>query len=124
MGLITNALELVQKYMSTIHTHGSLYQQGLVTLLKARCLLAGTKTTKDDRETQKDDILSLLNRSKKIFEDVEAFYLVKDIVFLKALLFHSLGCEKERNTQAMHFRQLDEQYPVKTSNDILIFIGL
>jgi len=124
MNLTINALELVQKYSSTIYTHGSLYEQGLATLLKARCLLAGTKTSQDDREAQKADIITLLNRSKKIFEDVEAFYHVKDIVFLKALLHHSLGYEKERNTQAMHFRQLDEQYPVKTLNDILVFISL
>ena len=124
MNLTKNALEVVQKNINTIYTHGSMFEQGLATYLKARCLLAVAKTNPMENKTQKADILPILDRSKKIFEEIEAFYHVKDVVFLKALLYHNLGYEKERNTQAMYFRQLDEQYPVKTLNDILVFISL
>ena len=119
-------MELIEKHINTVYTHGSMFEQGLATFLKARCLLAETCMSKDDAEvkTKKADILAILNVAKKMFKKVEAYYYVKDIVFLKAVIYHNLGYEKERNTQAMFFRQLDEQYPIKTFNNILIFIGL
>jgi hypothetical protein len=65
-----------------------------------------------------------LSRAKKLFHQIEAYHHVKDVLFLEALLYHHLGYEKDRNTRALLFKQLDEQYPLKTSNHILIFVGL
>ena len=126
MNFTANALDLVRKHLNIIYTHGSLFEQGMATYLLARCLLAKVGMKKDDSaecKSKKTEIFPLLSRAKKIFNQIEAFHQVKDCVFLEALLYHHLGFEKERNTQAMIFKQLDELYPLKTSNNIHIFIG-
>lgn len=129
MKYTANALELVRKHLNVIYTHGSLFEQGMATYLLARCLLAetGMGTKKEDAtefKSKKTEIFPLLSRAKRIFNQVEAFHHVKEVVFLEALLYHHLGYEKERNTRSMLFKQLDELYPLKTSNNIQIFIGL
>lgn len=128
MNLKQNAVELVKKHLNHIYTHGSLFEQGLSTLLLARCLLAagtGHTVASDNKiALEKAEILPRLSRAKKLFHQIEAYHHVKDVLFLEALLYHHLGYEKDRNTRAMLFKQLDEQYPLKTSNHILIFVGL
>lgn len=128
MNLKQNAVELVQKHLNHIYTHGSLFEQGLSTLLLARCLLAtstGQMVSNDSRTVfENAEILPRLSRAKKLFHQIEAYHHVKDVLFLEALLYHHLGYEKDRNTRALLFKQLDEQYPLKTSNHILIFVGL
>ncbi|XP_057377041.1 anaphase-promoting complex subunit 5-like [Daphnia carinata] len=127
MNYTANALDLVRKHINIIYTHGSLFEQGMSIFLLARCLLAETGTKLCDSmefKSKKTEIFPLLTRAKKIFNQIEAFHHAKDVVFLEALLYHHLGYEKERNTRAMLFKQLDELYPLKTSNNIHIFIGL
>ena len=127
MNYTANALDLVRKHLNIIYTHGSLFEQGMATYLLARCLLAETgmkKSEPSEFKSKKTEIFPLLTRAKKIFNQIEAFHQVKDVVFLEAFLYHHLGYEKERNTRAMLFKQLDELYPLKTSNNIHIFIGL
>jgi anaphase-promoting complex subunit 5 len=119
MNFTANALDLVRKHLNIIYTHGSLFEQGAATYLLARCLLAESGT-----KSKKAEIFPLLTRAKRIFNQIEAFHYVKDVVFMEALLYNHLGYEKERNTRAMLFKQLDELYPLKTSNNIQIFIGL
>lgn len=122
MNFTGNALALVRKHLNTIYTHGSLFEQGLTLFLLARCLLA--ESTSFDSKAQKSDIFPLLSQAKRIFDRIEAFHLVKDVLFLEALLYDRLGYEKERNKQAMLFKQFDEQYPLVVSNNILLFIGM
>ncbi|KAK4001984.1 anaphase-promoting complex subunit 5 isoform X1 [Daphnia magna] len=127
MNFTANALDLVRKHINIIYTHGSLFEQGMAIFLLARCLLAetGTKTCDSmEFKSKKAEIFPLLTRAKRIFNQIEAFHHVKDVIFLEALLYNHLGYEKERNTRAMVFKQLDELYPLRTSNSIQIFIGL
>ena len=125
MNLSSKALELVNKHMNTIYTHGSLVEQGLASFLKARCLMAETRLSKQSEKARKTDIVPLLGRAKKIFTKVEAFYHLKDVVYFETLLYHHLGYEKERNTRAMNFRQLDDQYPAKSMfSSVMIFVSL
>lgn len=129
MKFTTNALNLVNQHFNVIYTHGSLFEQGMATFLLARCLLAetGFGTKKEEAgefKSKKAEIFPLLTQAKRIFNQIEAFHHVKEVVFLEALLYHHLGYEKERNTRSMLFKQLDELYPLKTSNNIHIFIGL
>lgn len=127
MNFTANALDLVRKHINIIYTHGSLFEQGMALFLLARCLLAENGTKKGDPvefKGKKAEIFPLLSRAKRIFNQIEAFHHVKDVVFLEALLYNHLGYEKERNTRAMLFKQLDELYPLRTSNNIQIFIGL
>ena len=133
MNLSSNALQLVNKHINTVYTHGSLMEQGLASLLKAQCLLAEAKTSQLDVEANSEEankrsqLLPLLGQAEKMFNKIEAFYHVKDVVYLETLLYHHLGYEKERNTQALKFRQLEEQYPAKSSsqtNGMMIFMSL
>ena len=120
-----NALKLVRKHLNTIHTHGTLFEQGMAVFLLARCLLAQLTASKsDESKAHKAEIFALLGRAKKTFERIEAFHLVKDVVFLETIFYDRLGYEKERNRQAMVFKQLDEQYPLVVSNSMLLFIGI
>lgn len=126
MNFTSAAMNLVRKFQNTIYTHGSLFDQAAVTYLLARCLLAeaGTKQSDStDFKAKTGEILPILSRAKKMFTDIEAFHYVKDVVFVEALLYHRLGYEKERNTRAMRFKQLDEQYPSKSTSNVLIYIG-
>lgn len=128
MNLTSTAINLVKKYQVAIYTHGSLFDQAMITYLLARCLIAEAGSEMKQLDTAEfkaktGEIFPLLSKAKKLFTDIEAFHHVKDVVFIEALLYHRLGYIKERNTRAMHFRQLDEQYPSK-SPIVLIYIGL
>ena len=120
MNYTANAILLVRKHLNTICTHGSLLEQGLALFLLARSLMSEINNI----DSNKTEIIRLFSRAKNIFDKIEAFHLVKDVVFLEAVLYDRLGLEKERNRQAMVFKQLDEQYPLQTSNGILLFIGI
>lgn len=129
MNMATNGLQLVNEHLNTIYTNGSLFEQGLATFLKARCLLAeATADVKglqsQNRVADTNKVFILLNQAKKIFNQIEAFYYVKDVLYLEAALCHESKNEKERNTKSMLFRQLDEQYPVKSFLSCFVFIGL
>lgn len=129
MKFTSTALTLVQTNQITIYTHGSLFDQAMVTYLLARCLFAEAETAiklTDSKEfkARTGEIFQLLSRAKKMFMDIEAFHHVKAVVLIEAHLYHRLGYVKERNTRAMRFRQLDEQYPSKSSGNVLIYIGL
>jgi len=122
MNLVQNALDLIEKNLDIIYTHGSLLERASASFLKARCLLAQSSGSGQQPDRQ---VLPLLTRAGDMFQRIEAFYHLKDVVFFEALLHHRLGSVKERNTRAMHFRQLEEQYPAKcTPHSIMIFISL
>ena len=106
MGLIFQALKLVEKCILEILSHGGLYDQARVLLLYVKCKIASISESSE--EHRKESILKMLptlNKVKSNFHKVEAFYRLKDVVYLQviiiiiiyiALLY--LKCIKSKNT--------------------------
>lgn len=54
-----------------------------------------------------------LHEAKAYFAKVDCKERLRDVFYLQARLFHSLGKTQERNQCAMHFRLLDQELPAR-----------
>lgn len=87
MGLIFQALKLVEKCILDILSHGGLYDQARVLLLYVKCKIASISESSE--EHRKESILKMLptlNKVKSNFQKVEAFYRLKDVVYLQVII--------------------------------------
>ncbi|XP_072015679.1 anaphase-promoting complex subunit 5-like isoform X2 [Amphiura filiformis] len=108
-----HGMSLLKKIMPVILANGSVQDKSRVQLLLAKCQLA-CHTSKQDPEGRKTALLSavqMLSQAAEGFHTVETEYRVKDVMYLQAHIYQELGYTSERNKCAMHFRQLDQQYP-------------
>lgn len=114
--MTSQALFVLNKGMATIMAHGGLYDRAGVLVIYVKCFLANSKA-----HDKKDILISidLLEEAKMYYKKVEAFARVKDVLFLQARLYHSIGMGKEQNSCALEFRLLDEEF--KSQRPSLLF---
>lgn len=120
MGLPSQALKLTDQSLLIILSHGGAYDQGRALLLFAKCKVAAAAGQPPDvRKKAFNEAICLLNKVKINFQKTEAYYRVKDVLYLQALLYNEIGCVAERKRCALEFRHLDEQYPTKLTTTLL-----
>lgn len=112
MQLPKQALALLTQNMLPILSHGSVFDQGRLLCCYAKCKIA--LEIKKGGEQKKSALLSsinLLNTVLELFQSVQAFLRVKDVLYFQARLYHELGNSVERNKCSRQFKLLDSQYP-------------
>jgi len=93
MGLPSQALKLTDQSLLIILSHGGAYNQGRALLLFAKCKVAAAAGQPPDvRKKAFNEAICLLNKVKISFQKTEAYYRVKDVLYLqvKSLLRDSL----------------------------------
>ncbi|KAJ8300146.1 hypothetical protein KUTeg_021665 [Tegillarca granosa] len=110
MKLSVQAINLLDKYMIHILSHGSVFDKARTMYCYTKCLV-GAKAGASDRISGLNSAVSILNTVIEYFRKIEAFGRVKDAIYFQARLYHELGYMAERNKCAYQFKQLNQQYP-------------
>lgn len=110
MKLSVQAINLLDKYMIYILSHGSVFDKARTMYCYTKCLV-GAKAGASDRISGLNSAVSILNTVIEYFRKIEAFGRVKDAIYFQARLYHELGYMAERNKCAYQFKQLNQQYP-------------
>jgi len=107
--LFTKAEKLVYEIIISTISYGSNIQQGVLFLLYARCLREKSKHL--NNETNKGnllDVLGLLDKSFSCFYQGNMLSHMKGVHYERALTYHELSYQRERNEASMQFRMLNE----------------
>ncbi|CAH1158814.1 unnamed protein product [Phyllotreta striolata] len=123
MGLTGRALAVLDKCLVQVLAHGGRYDRARATLLYAKCLVADSaRLSKENRESTILKCARMLEKVKEDFRKIEAFYRVKDVLFLQARLYDFVNTKSERNRCALEYRLLDEEYTTKNIHTLVKYL--
>ncbi|KAL8180133.1 UNVERIFIED_CONTAM: Anaphase-promoting complex subunit 5 [Gekko kuhli] len=113
LGIPEQALSILHLAIEPILAHGTVLDKGAAMFLMAKCQVASAAsyTPQKKAEALESAILNL-NEAKTYFANVDCKEQLRDVLYLQARLFHSLGKAQERNQCTMLFRQLNQELPV------------
>jgi anaphase-promoting complex subunit 5 len=84
MGLPSQALKLTDQSLLVLLSHGGTYDQGRALLLFAKCkVAAATGQPADVRRKAINEAICMLSKVKNSFQKLEAYYRVKDVLYLQ-----------------------------------------
>lgn len=110
LGIPEQALNILHMAIEPILAHGALLDKGRAMLLVAKCqIVTASSEPSKQQKTQALEVAVLnLEEAGTYFTKVDCKERVRDIYYLQARLYHSLGKTAERNKCAMLFRQLNQ----------------
>lgn len=113
LGIPEQALNILHMAIEPILAHGALLDKGRAMLLVAKCqIVTASSEPSKQQKTQALEVAVLnLEEAGTYFTKVDCKERVRDIYYLQARLYHSLGKTAERNKCAMLFRQLNQELP-------------
>ena len=118
LGLLARALETVQVTLPVILSHGSLFEASRARVLLAKCLVAA-------KGGQRAATLKAIEHLHKAFDDfmlLRAHHRAKDVLYLKARLYHALGVYQERNHASAELKRLEDQYATHGASQLAIML--
>ncbi|XP_028680104.1 anaphase-promoting complex subunit 5 [Erpetoichthys calabaricus] len=112
LGIPEQALNILHMAIEPILAHGAVMDKGRALLLVAKCQVVTSASVPADQRHQALVVaIQNLEEARSYFDKVDCRDRVRDIFYLQARLYHSLGKTLERNKCAMLFRQLNEELP-------------
>lgn len=113
LGIPEQALNILHMAIEPILAHGALLDKGRAMLLVAKCQIvtASSEPSKQQKTQALEVAVQNLEEAGTYFTKVDCKERVRDIYYLQARLYHSLGKTAERNKCAMLFRQLNQELP-------------
>ncbi|KAK1160144.1 anaphase-promoting complex subunit 5-like [Acipenser oxyrinchus oxyrinchus] len=113
LGIPEQALNILHMAIESILAHGALLDKGRAMLLVAKCQIvtASSEPSKQQKTQALEVAVQNLEEAGTYFTKVDCKERVRDIYYLQARLYHSLGKTAERNKCAMLFRQLNQELP-------------
>ncbi|XP_063313054.1 anaphase-promoting complex subunit 5 [Pelobates fuscus] len=112
LGIPAQALNILHMAIEPILAHGAVLDKGRAMLLVAKCQVASAVSYIPQKKTEAlESAILNLNEAKNYFAMVDCKEQIRDILYLQARLFNSLGNIQERNKCAMLFRQLHQELP-------------
>lgn len=123
IGMPCHALNILDKCLVQVLAHGCLFDRARAMLLYANCIVANSDTKpEEERRNIIKEAAEILKKVKADFKKAEAYYRVKDVLYLLARLYNEIDMKTERNECALEFRLTDEEHPVKTDCSLLKFL--
>ncbi|XP_070619321.1 anaphase-promoting complex subunit 5 [Erythrolamprus reginae] len=114
LGIPEQALSILHMAIEPILAHGAVLDKGAAMFLVAKCQVASAASYDPARKAEALEAAILnLNEAKAYFAKVDCREQLRDVLYLQARLFHSLGKSQERNQCAMLFRQLHLECPAR-----------
>ena len=120
LGLPGRALQTAQSTLSIILSHGSLFEASRARVLLAKCLVASSTGQRQREATRK-----AIKHLQKAFDDfmcLRAHHRAKDVLYLKARLYHALGVYQERNHISAELKRLEDQYATTGASQLAIML--
>ncbi|KAG8456102.1 hypothetical protein GDO86_002050 [Hymenochirus boettgeri] len=112
LGIPEQALNILHMAIEPILAHGAVLDKGRAMFLVAKCQVASAVSYTPQKKTEAlESAILNLNEAKGYFAKVDCKEQIRDILYLQARLFHSLGNIQERNKCSMLFRQMHQELP-------------
>lgn len=112
LGIPEQALNILHMAIEPILAHGAVLDKGRAMFLVAKCQVASAASYSPQKRTDAlESAILNLNEAKAYFSKVDCKEQIRDILYLQARLYNSLGKIHERNKCAMFFRQIHQELP-------------
>ncbi|XP_061674092.1 anaphase-promoting complex subunit 5 isoform X2 [Syngnathoides biaculeatus] len=113
LGVPEQALLVLHEAIEPVLAHGALVDKGRALLLAARCQMA-VAGFRPNRQGQPDLhvavlTVDMLQEAAGYFTKLNSKEHLREVYYLQAHLYHSLGQTQQRNKSAMLFRLLDQE---------------
>lgn len=113
LGVPEQALGVLYEAMEPILAHGALVDKGRALLLTARCQMAMAGSSANGQgHADLGLAVQTLGEAAGYFSLLDCKERLRDVYYLQAQLYHSLGQTPQRNKCAMLFRLLDQEQPL------------
>ncbi|XP_012704930.1 anaphase-promoting complex subunit 5 [Fundulus heteroclitus] len=113
LGIPEQALSVLHEAMEPLLAHGAVMDKGRAMLLAARCHMAVAGFRLKGRGPLDVHSAALaadsLNEAASYFSKLNCKERLRDVHYLQAQLYHSLGQTSQSNKSAMNFRLLDQE---------------
>ncbi|KAL7637812.1 UNVERIFIED_CONTAM: hypothetical protein RMT77_011424 [Armadillidium vulgare] len=109
LGIVRESKISLENGLDVILAGGAIYDQGRAKLLQAKIEVCSAVQSYNSENLTK--AATMLEEAQKFFATVKAFQREKEVVYLKARVYHSCGKMAERNHSALEFRQLEQRHP-------------
>uniref|UniRef100_A0ABM5F2G5 Anaphase-promoting complex subunit 5 n=1 Tax=Pogona vitticeps TaxID=103695 RepID=A0ABM5F2G5_9SAUR len=114
LGIPEQALSILHMAIEPILAHGAILDKGAAMFLVAKCQVASAAPCAPQKKAEAlESAILNLNEAKTYFAKVDCKEQLRDVLYLQARVFHSLGKSQERNHCAMLFRQLHQELPAR-----------
>ncbi|XP_078083622.1 anaphase-promoting complex subunit 5 isoform X2 [Mustelus asterias] len=112
LGIPEQALNVLHMAIEPILANGTVLDRGRAMLLLAKCQVASAVSCPTQEKSEAfESAIENLNEAKIYFEKADCGERIREVLYLQARLFNTLGKTKERNKCAMMFRQLHQELP-------------
>ncbi|KAM5192564.1 anaphase-promoting complex subunit 5 [Mantella aurantiaca] len=112
LGIPEQALNILHMAIEPILAHGAVLDKGRAMFLVAKCQVASAASYSPQKKTEAlESAILNLNEAKTYFGMVDCKEQIRDILYLQARLYNSLGRTQERNKCSMLFRQIHQELP-------------
>ncbi|XP_066544877.1 anaphase-promoting complex subunit 5 [Amia ocellicauda] len=112
LGIPEQALNILHMAIEPILAHGAVMDKGRAMLLVAKCQIAISAPESPKRKHQALEVaVQSLDEAREYFGKVDCKERLRDVYYLQARLYNSLGKTAERNKCSMLFRQLNQELP-------------
>ncbi|XP_059470008.1 anaphase-promoting complex subunit 5 [Neocloeon triangulifer] len=119
MGLVSQALQLINSVMTMVLTHCPLHDQGSFLFFKAKCrIYEGNCRIPSKDSTDHFSILEILGQARQCFEKVQAVAKVKEVLLCMLLLYHLHNLEAEKFKVALELRVFEEQLASRKTSHV------
>ncbi|MBN3316706.1 APC5 protein, partial [Atractosteus spatula] len=112
LGIPEQALNILHMAIEPILAHGAVMDKGRAMLLVAKCQIAISASEPVKQKSQALEVaIQSLDEARTYFVKVDCKERLRDVFYLQARLYNSLGRTAERNECAMQFRHLNQELP-------------
>ncbi|KAG9487729.1 hypothetical protein GDO78_007494 [Eleutherodactylus coqui] len=112
LGIPEQALNILHMAIESILAHGAVLDKGRAMFLLAKCQVASAASYSPQKKIDAlESAMVNLDEAKVYFSKVDCKEQIRDILYLQARLYNSLGKVQERNKCAMLFRQMHQELP-------------
>ncbi|KAE8635197.1 hypothetical protein XENTR_v10002542 [Xenopus tropicalis] len=112
LGIPEQALSILHMAIEPILAHGAVLDKGRAMFLVAKCQVASAASYTLQKKTEAlESAILNLNEAKAYFAMVDCKEQIRDILYLQARLYNTLGNIQERNKCSMLFRQMHQELP-------------
>nr|XP_061804683.1 anaphase-promoting complex subunit 5-like isoform X3 [Nerophis lumbriciformis] len=108
LGVPEKALLVLHEAIEPVLAHGALVDKGRALLLAARCQMAVAGFRPDNLQVAVSAV-EMLNEAAAYFTKLNCKEHLREVHYLQAQLYNSLGQTSQRNKSAMLFRLLDQE---------------
>ncbi|XP_065340028.1 anaphase-promoting complex subunit 5 [Cloeon dipterum] len=117
MGLVSQALLLVESVITLVLTHCSLLDQATFLFFKAKCKIYQCQQDQPENEDL-SSILNLLSKARQNFEKVQAVDKVKEVLLCMLLVYHVHKLEADKFRTALELREFEDQLASRKTSHV------